>query len=93
MGFFNTCLGVAYLLAPIDAIPDFIPIVGSLDDTFVGMGVCLLGLSSLYRNKVREVKTKTILELIDDGNSQKALQMLLEDKGITVKDFSSKIQK
>jgi hypothetical protein len=50
-------------------------------------------LSSLYRNKVREVKTKTILELIDDGNSQKALQMLLEDEGITIEDFSSKIQK
>jgi hypothetical protein len=50
-------------------------------------------LSSFYRNKVREVKTKTILELIDDGNSQKALQMLLEDKEITIEDFSSKIQK
>ncbi|NJK29904.1 MAG: DUF1232 domain-containing protein [Acaryochloris sp. RU_4_1] len=86
MGFFNTCLGVAYMLAPVDAIPDFIPALGSLDDTFVGIGVCLLGVSSLYRNKLRDVKTKTILELIDDGNSQKALQMLLEDKGITIKD-------
>jgi uncharacterized membrane protein YkvA (DUF1232 family) len=86
MGFFNTCLGLAYMLAPVDAIPDFIPVVGSLDDTFVGMGVLFLGLSSVYRNKLRDVKTKTILELIDDGNNQKALKMLLEDKGITIKD-------
>jgi hypothetical protein len=30
------------------------------------------------------VKTNTILELIDDGNNQKALKMLLEDKGIAI---------
>ncbi|MGB8702339.1 MAG: DUF1232 domain-containing protein [Thermosynechococcaceae cyanobacterium] len=89
MGFFNTCLGVAYLLSPVDAIPDFIPVVGSLDDTFIGLGVSLLGLSSLYRNKLRDIKTKTILELIDDGNSKRALKMLLEDKGITIKDRSA----
>jgi uncharacterized membrane protein YkvA (DUF1232 family) len=93
MGFFNTCLGIAYLLAPIDAIPDFIPVIGSLDDTFVSMGVCALGLSSVYRHKLREVKTETILELIDDGNNQRALQMLLEDKGITIKNRSLNPQK
>ena len=86
MGFFNTCLGLAYMISPIDAIPDFVPVAGNLDDAVLGTGVLLLGLSSLYRNKLREVKTKTILELIDDGNNQKALQMLLEDKGITIKD-------
>ncbi|UBF30541.1 DUF1232 domain-containing protein (plasmid) [Kovacikia minuta CCNUW1] len=89
MGFFNTCLGLAYMLSPIDAIPDFVPVAGSLDDAVLGVGVLLLGLSSLYRNKLRDVKTKTILELIDDGNSQKALQMLLEDKGVRIKDKES----
>jgi uncharacterized membrane protein YkvA (DUF1232 family) len=88
MGFFNACLGLAYIFAPIDAIPDVVPIAGQLDDAVLGTGVLLLGLSSLYRNKLRDVKTKTILELIDTGNHPKALQMLLEDKGITVKDPS-----
>ncbi len=86
MGFFNACLGLAYILFPADVIPDVIPLAGTLDDVFLGGGVLLLGLSSLYRNKLRDVKTATILELIDDGNHQKALQMLLEDKGITIKD-------
>ena len=86
MGFFNTCLGLAYLVSPIDAIPDFVPVAGNLDDAVLGVGVMLLGVSSLYRNKLRDVKTKTILELIDGGNRQKALQMLLEDKGIQIKD-------
>ncbi len=86
MGFFNTCLGLAYLISPIDAIPDFIPVVGGLDDAVLGLGVLLVGVSSIYRNKLRDVKTNTILALIDGGNRPKALQMLLEDKGIRVND-------
>jgi uncharacterized membrane protein YkvA (DUF1232 family) len=85
MGCFNALLGMVYLVAPIDMIPDFVPLVGGLDDTFMGFGVLFLGLSSIYRNKFRDVKTDTILELIDDGNNQKALTMLLEDKGISIK--------
>ena len=59
---------------------------GNLDDLVLGVGVLVLGLSSAYRSKLRDVKTKTILELIDDGNHKKALQMLLEDKGIAIKE-------
>jgi uncharacterized membrane protein YkvA (DUF1232 family) len=84
MGFFNTLLGLAYLLAPMDMIPDIVPMVGGIDDAFLGFGTIALGISSIYRNKFREVKTNTILELIDDGNNQKALKMLLEDKGIAI---------
>ena len=86
MGFFNTCLGLAYLISPIDVIPDFIPVAGGIDDAILGIGVLLVGISSLYRNRLRDVKTNTIVELIDGGNRQKALQMLLEDKGIRIKD-------
>lgn len=89
MGFFNACLGFAYILSPVDAIPDFVPIAGSMDDTVLGAGLVVLGVSSWYRNKLRDVKTKTVLELIDHGNNQKALQILLEDKGIAVKDSHS----
>jgi uncharacterized membrane protein YkvA (DUF1232 family) len=92
MGFFNTCLGLAYLVSPIDVIPDFIPVAGGIDDAILGIGVLLLGMSSLYRNKLRDVKTNTIVELIDGGNRQKALQMLLEDKGIRIKDQNSNVQ-
>jgi uncharacterized membrane protein YkvA (DUF1232 family) len=84
MGCFNALLGLAYLIAPMDIIPDVVPGIGNLDDTVLGFGVLLLGVSSIYRNKFRDVKTNTILELIDDGNNQKALTMLLEDKGISI---------
>jgi uncharacterized membrane protein YkvA (DUF1232 family) len=77
------------LFSPIDAIPDFVPVAGTLDDFVLGIGMLLLGLSSWYRNKLRDIKTKTVLELIDHGNSQKALQVLLEDKGIAVKENPS----
>lgn len=86
MGFFNTCLGLAYLISPIDAIPDFIPVAGGLDDAVLGLGVLLVGVSSIYRNRLRDVRTNTILALIDGGNRPKALQMLLEDKGIRVNE-------
>jgi uncharacterized membrane protein YkvA (DUF1232 family) len=84
MGCFNALLGLAYLIAPMDIIPDVVPGIGNLDDTVLGFGVLLLSVSSIYRNKFRDVKTNTILELIDDGNNQKALTMLLEDKGISI---------
>jgi uncharacterized membrane protein YkvA (DUF1232 family) len=84
MGCFNALLGMIYLLTPMDMIPDIVPMVGTLDDTILGFGVLLLGVSSIYRNRFRDVKTNTILELIDDGNNQKALKMLLEDKGIAI---------
>jgi len=86
MGFFNACLGLAYILFPADVIPDMVPVAGTLDDVFLGGGIVLLGLSALYRNKLRDVKTQTILEMIDDGNHRKALKMLLEDKGIEVRE-------
>lgn len=85
MGGFNTLLGIVYLVTPVDMIPDMIPVVGTLDDTVFGFGILFLGLSSIYRNKFRSEKTKTILELFNDGNNQKALAMLLSDKGIALK--------
>jgi uncharacterized membrane protein YkvA (DUF1232 family) len=89
MGFLNACLGLVYIISPIDAIPDVVPVAGTVDDAVLGLGLFLLGVSSWYRNKLRDVKTKAVLELIDHGNSQKALQMLLEDKGIAIKDSLS----
>jgi uncharacterized membrane protein YkvA (DUF1232 family) len=93
MGFFNACLGLVYIISPIDAVPDVVPVAGTVDDAVLGLGLFLLGISSWYRNKLRDVKTKAVLELIDHGNSQKALQMLLEDKGIAIKDSSSPQEK
>jgi uncharacterized membrane protein YkvA (DUF1232 family) len=88
MGLFNACLGAAYVFSPIDLVPDVIPVVGSFDDTIFGVGMVVLGVSSWYKTKMAAVKTKTILELVDHGNKEKALQMLLKDKGIDFKSIA-----
>jgi uncharacterized membrane protein YkvA (DUF1232 family) len=85
MGLFNAFLGGAYVLSPTDLIPDVLPVVGTLDDTVLGVGMVALGVSSYWRTQMRNDKTKTILELVDHGNTERALQLLLEDKGISVK--------
>jgi hypothetical protein len=36
MGLFNACLGAAYILSPIDIVPDMMPVVGTVDDTVFG---------------------------------------------------------
>jgi uncharacterized membrane protein YkvA (DUF1232 family) len=89
MGLFNTFLGAAYVLAPIDLIPDSVPLMGSIDDTILGVGMVILGLSGWYRTSMRHEKTKMVLDLVDHGNTEKALQLLLEDKGITIKQLAS----
>ncbi|MCY6492298.1 DUF1232 domain-containing protein [Leptolyngbya sp. GGD] len=85
LGIFNAFLGGAYVLSPTDVIPDFLPVVGSFDDTILGVGMVILGVSGWYRTKLRDIKTKTILELVNHGNNERALQLLLEDKGISIR--------
>jgi uncharacterized membrane protein YkvA (DUF1232 family) len=42
------CLfGAAYVLSPIDLIPDFVPLLGVLDDTLVAAGIIWLALRLL----------------------------------------------
>jgi uncharacterized membrane protein YkvA (DUF1232 family) len=85
MGLFNVFLGGAYVISPADLIPDVLPIAGTLDDTLLGIGMVALGISGWYRTNMRDAKTKTVLELVDHGNTERALQLLLEDKGISIK--------
>jgi uncharacterized membrane protein YkvA (DUF1232 family) len=44
-------LAVAYLAMPFDLIPDFIPVVGQLDDAFVVFGAVLMLLALVPRER------------------------------------------
>ncbi|MGP1382161.1 MAG: DUF1232 domain-containing protein [Thainema sp.] len=44
MGLLNTLLGAAYVISPIDFIPDSVPLAGTVDDTFLGIGMVILGI-------------------------------------------------
>lgn len=46
--------GVAYALSPIDLIPDFIPVVGHLDDVVVVPLLLALGLALVPAEVIRE---------------------------------------
>lgn len=46
--------GVAYALSPIDLIPDFVPILGHLDDAIIVPALILLGLKLVPKDVVRE---------------------------------------
>lgn len=49
---------LAYAASPIDLIPDWIPILGHLDDLIVIPGLLYLGLRSIPDNVIRECRSQ-----------------------------------
>lgn len=62
------CLGaaVAYALSPIDIIPDFIPVLGHLDDAIILPALVYVALRSLPDGLVDEVRA----EMMSERNAQ-----------------------
>lgn len=49
-------LAVAYLLSPVDIIPDFIPILGHLDDVILVPGLIWLALAIIPRSVKQDAR-------------------------------------
>lgn len=47
---------IGYLLLPFDLIPDFIPVLGHLDDALIVPGLILLALKSVPRTVLEECR-------------------------------------
>ena len=52
-------LAVAYALAPIDIIPDFIPVLGQIDDLLLVPGLIMLALKMIPPGIIEECRTLT----------------------------------
>jgi len=54
------CLGaaIAYALSPIDLIPDFIPVLGNVDDVFILPLLVYIALQSVPKELVEKVRAQ-----------------------------------
>ncbi len=49
-------LGLAYLFLPFDIIPDFIPVIGHLDDAILVPGFIMLGILTIPKTLREQIK-------------------------------------
>ncbi len=85
LGFTNILFGLLEILNPVDVIPDIIPLVGSIDDSLLGGGLIGYGAFLFFQANKNKEKIKTIIELMGQHNEEKALQLLLEQQGVSIR--------
>lgn len=90
IGTFTVLFGLLYIISPLDISPDFIPIIGSADDAFVGGGSILMGIISYLKAHEQEKEYRSIINSMQQGDHREALKKLLENKGIILESRESK---
>lgn len=57
-------MAIGYLLLPFDLIPDFIPVLGQLDDLLIVPGLFIIGIKLIPKEIIDECRKKQNRELI-----------------------------
>jgi len=76
-------IGIVYSLLPIDALPDFIPVAGNLDDLTVNIFGSGLGIASITEY-YRKTKQRRFVEKLISQNPEVALTIALEDYNLSM---------
>ncbi len=65
-------IAIGYLLSPIDIIPDFIPVLGYLDDLIIVPGLIWVAISLIPEDVKLDAKTRVVSD--DSGEERNNLQ-------------------
>jgi hypothetical protein len=84
-GGFLVLFGIGYILLPIEAIPDAIPVLGLIDDLLVAAFGVGLGLTSIINDLRQKKESQHLREIIKDHPST-GLRLLLKEHGLTVEE-------
>lgn len=81
---FSISVGIAYSFLPINAIPNFIPAIGSIDDICANLFGSGIGIASIAEY-IKKRRQQELVNSLIEKNPQAALAMVLEEYGITIK--------
>lgn len=85
LGAFTAIFGLIYIVSPVDFAPDFVPILGGTDDALLGGGSILMGARSWWQVQEQDKNLKLVMNYLREGDQKTALNLLLADKGVTLK--------
>jgi uncharacterized membrane protein YkvA (DUF1232 family) len=77
--------GILYSLLPIDVFPDFIPVVGMIDDITFNIFGTSLGLASLHEYYQKR-RHKALVENLFKTSPKSAFNVALQDYGLEIKN-------
>ena len=60
-------LAVGYALLPFDLIPDWIPVIGHLDDVIIVPLLVIIGLKFMPKEIIEEYREKVMMEEKENG--------------------------